>query len=49
VKAGDKADVQLKITAAKDAPLGELKVLVKGTPDKGDPAETEFKVTVSAK
>ena len=49
VKAGDKGDVQLKITAAKDAPLGELKILVKGTPDKGDPAETDFKVTVSAK
>ena len=38
-----------KITAAKDAPLGESKILVKGTPDKGEAAETEFKVTVSAK
>ena len=49
VKAGDKGDVQLKITAAKDAPLGEQKIMLKGTPDKGDPAELEFKVTVSAK
>jgi uncharacterized membrane protein len=49
VKPGDKGDVQLKITAAKDAPLGESKILVKGTPDKGEPAEVEFKVTVSAK
>jgi uncharacterized membrane protein len=49
VKPGDKADVQLKITAAKDAPLGESKIRVKGTPDKGEPAETDFTVTVSAK
>ena len=49
VKPGDKGDVQLKITAAKDAPLGDVKVMVKGTPDKGDPTTTEFKVTVSAK
>jgi uncharacterized membrane protein len=49
VKAGDKGDVQLKITAAKDAPLGEQKIMVKGTPDKGESAEVEFKVTVSAK
>jgi uncharacterized membrane protein len=49
VKPGDKGDVQLKITATKDAPLGDQKIMVKGTPDKGDPAEVEFKVTVSAK
>jgi uncharacterized membrane protein len=49
VKPGDKGDVQLKITAAKDAALGEQKIMVKGTPDKGEPAELEFKVTVSAK
>jgi uncharacterized membrane protein len=49
VNPGDKGDVQLKITAAKDAPLGEQKIIVKGTPDKGESTETEFKVTVSAK
>ena len=49
VKPADKGDVQLKITAAKDAPIGESKILVKGTPDKGDPAETEFNVNVSGK
>jgi uncharacterized membrane protein len=49
VRPGDKGDVQLKITAGKDAPLGEQKIMVKGTPDKGEPAEVEFKVTVSAK
>jgi len=49
VLSGDKGDLQLKITAAKDAPIGEHKILVKGTPDKGEPAETEFKVTVGAR
>ena len=49
VQLGDKGDVQLKITAAKDAPLGDQKIVVKGTPDKGESTETEFTVTVSAK
>jgi uncharacterized membrane protein len=49
VQPGDKGDVQLKITAAKDAAIGEHKIQVKGTPDKGEPTETEFKITVSAK
>jgi uncharacterized membrane protein len=48
VKPGDKGDVQVLVTAAKDAPLGEQKILVKGTPDKGDPAEIEFRVVVRA-
>ena len=49
VKPGDKGDIQLKISAAKDAPIGEQKILVKGTPDKGERTETEFRITVSAK
>jgi uncharacterized membrane protein len=49
VNAGDKGDLQLKITAAKDAPLGDQKIMVKGTPENGDPVELDFKVTVSAK
>jgi len=48
VKPGDKGDVQLKITAAKDAPLGDQKIMVKGTPDKGEAAETEFTVIVGS-
>jgi uncharacterized membrane protein len=49
-KPSEKGDLQLKITAAKDAPIGESKILVKGTPDRGaPPPETEFEVTVSAK
>ncbi len=49
VQPGDEGDVQLKITVAKDAGIGEHKILVKGTPDKGEPTETEFKINVSAK
>jgi uncharacterized membrane protein len=49
VKPGDKGDVQLTITAAKDAPLGDQTIRVHGTPDKGEAVEIEFKVTVSAK
>ena len=49
VEPGDKGDVQVKITAAKDAPIGEHKILVKGTPAKGEPTETEFNITVSTK
>ena len=49
VKPGDKGDVQLTITAASDAPLGDGKIMLKGTPDQGEPAEVEFKITVSAK
>jgi len=46
---GDKGDIQLKITVAQDAPIGEHKILAKGTPDKGEPTETEFKISVVAK
>ena len=49
VKPGDKGDVQFTVTAAKDAPLGATKILVKGTPDKGEAVEVEFKVNVVAK
>ena len=48
VKAGDKPDVQLRITAAKDAALGEYRVYVTGTPDTGQPTSAEFKVKVVA-
>ena len=48
VQPSDKGDLQVKISAAKDAAIGEHKIMVKGTPDKGEPTETEFKITVSA-
>jgi uncharacterized membrane protein len=49
VQPSDKGDVQVKVTAAKDAAIGEHKIMVKGTPDMGEPTETAFKITVSAK
>jgi uncharacterized membrane protein len=48
VKASDKPDVQLKITAPKDAPIAEYKVFVTGTPTTGEATSTEFKVKVVA-
>jgi uncharacterized membrane protein len=48
VKAGDKPDVQLKITAPKNAALGEYKVSVMGTPTTGEPTSVEFNVNVVA-
>ncbi len=49
VKASDKGEVQLTIRAAKDAALGAQKIMVKGTPDKGEAVELELKVAVTAK
>ena len=49
VKASDKGEVQLTIRAAKEAALGEQKIMVKGTPDQGEAVELELKVAVSAK
>jgi uncharacterized membrane protein len=46
VKASDKPDVQLRITAPKDAALGEYRVSVKGTPETGEPTSTVFNMKV---
>jgi uncharacterized membrane protein len=46
LKASAKPDVQLRITAAKDAALGEYRVYVKGTPESGEPTQVEFTVKV---
>jgi uncharacterized membrane protein len=46
VKASDKSDVQLMITAHKSAALGEYKVSVMGTPETGEATSTEFNVKV---
>jgi uncharacterized membrane protein len=48
VKAGDKSDIQLMITAPKDAALGEYKVSVKGTPTTGEATSMEFNVKIVA-
>ena len=46
IKASEKPDVQLRITAAEDAALGEYRVFVKGTPETGEPTSAEFNVKV---
>ena len=46
VKASDKPDVQIRISADKDAAIGEYSVSVKGTPETGEPSSTQFNVKV---
>jgi len=48
VKASDKPDVQLRITAGKEAALSEYRVYVKGTPAIGEPTSADFNVKVVA-
>ena len=48
IKASDKPDVQLQIAAPKDAALSEYPVVVKGTPETGEPASVGFTVKVVA-
>jgi uncharacterized membrane protein len=46
VKGNEKPDVHLRVTAAKDADLGEYKIYVKGTPESGEATSTEITVKV---
>jgi uncharacterized membrane protein len=46
VRANEKSDVHVRITAPKDAALGEYKIFVKGTPETGEATSTEFTVKV---
>ena len=48
IKASGKPEVQLRITAAKDAAIGEYRVYVKGTPATGEATQVEFVVKVVA-
>ena len=48
VKASDRPEVQLQITADKDAALGEYPVTIKAVPEKGAPTSAEFNVKVIA-
>ena len=48
VKASDRPDVQLQIAAPKDAAIGEYPVVVKGTPETGEPTSVGFAVKVVA-
>jgi uncharacterized membrane protein len=46
VKASAVPDVQLRVTAAKDAALGEYKIYLTGTPENGEAVTTDFTVKV---
>jgi len=46
VKASADPVAMIKLTAAKDAALGEYRVSVTGTPSNGEPTMTEFRVKV---
>ena len=48
VKGNEQPDVHIRITAAKDADLGEYKIFVKGTPETGEATSTEITVKVVA-
>jgi uncharacterized membrane protein len=48
VKASDKADVQIQVSAASDAAISDYTVSVTGTPETGQPTATEFTVKVVA-
>ena len=48
IKASDKPEVQLQISAAKDAAIGEYPVVVTGTPQTGEPTSVGFTVKVIA-
>jgi uncharacterized membrane protein len=47
VKAGDPADVTVKISADKDASVGEHMIKVTGTPKSGTATSVDFKVKVA--
>jgi len=46
VKPGDSEKVTATITAAKDAPVGDRKIKITGTPDKGSATHVDIKVKV---
>jgi uncharacterized membrane protein len=46
IKAGEKEETAIKVTADKDAPLGDHTIKVTGTPEKGEKTSVDLKVTV---
>jgi hypothetical protein len=48
IKASDEPNSVIKITADKEAALGEHTIVVKGTPDTGDPTTIDVKIKVTA-
>ena len=48
VKASDKPDVECQVAVARDAAIGDYRVMVTGTPSTGTATSTVFIVTVAA-
>lgn len=48
VRASARPDVQLRVTAAKNAAIGDYRIRVKATPDSGEATTVEFVVKVVA-
>jgi uncharacterized membrane protein len=46
IKGNEKPEVHIRVTAAKNADLGQYKIFVKGTPETGEPTSTEITVKV---
>jgi len=49
IRAGERPDTQLRITAGNDAAIGDYRVYVTGTPEIGEPTTLEFTVAVVAR
>ena len=49
IKAGDKPDIQLRISATQEAALGKYRITVTGVPKTGEPTSTAFTVKVIAR
>jgi uncharacterized membrane protein len=48
IRASESPDLQVQITASKDAALGDYGIFVTGTPPKGEPTSANFNVKVIA-
>jgi hypothetical protein len=48
VRASDKPDMALRVAVPQEAPLGEYRVYVTGTPESGAPSSADFTVKVVA-
>lgn len=49
VKASDRPDVEVKLTAATDAALGKYRLAIKGSPETGESTSAELTINVKAR
>ena len=48
IRASDKPETSIRVSAARNAALGEYRIYVKGVPESGEPTSVEFRVKVVA-